>query len=265
MMTDLITNCLEIVPATYADFKSLAHYHYQKYAPAVTDQIYKIRGNPESSDSFPDPTAVIVYTMPIVNLHGRTTATSGYFRKPRTDIGKLRLVNQKIRYISRVIVDPRFHKLGLGTWLLEDTLERQTVPIVETLTPIDFTNKLFQKLGFKLYHSPAPDWYRRFTDALQKVNIKLETLNCPPAVYFRIQNLTPRPKGFIEKEISLFVQHFRHRKGMQNSLDRTAYFCSKIPYPTAYLIWYNPRVPSYSEKPGNPHHTQHHTSRTVNN
>lgn len=246
-MKDLITDCLEIVPAAYADYKLLAHYHYEKNPPAPPDQIYKIRGIDRTSDAFPDPIAVIVYSMPIINLHGRTKATNSYFRKARTEIGRLRLVNQKIRYISRVIVDPRFHKLGLATWLLKDSLERQTVPIVETLTPIDFTNKIFQKAGFKLYHSPEPDWYQRFTKALTKVQVKLDTVRCPPAIHFRIQNLSPRQKGFIEKEILLFVEHFRHRKGMKNSLNRTAYFCSKIPYPQAYLIWYNPRVPPYNE------------------
>jgi len=183
--------------------------------------------------------------MPIINLHGRTVATSGYFRNARTEIGRLRLVNKKIRYISRFIVDPRFGKLGLGTWLLKDTLERQTVPIIETLTPVDFTNKIFQKQGFKLYHSPAPDWYHRFETALARVNVKLDTINCPPAVHFRIQNLSPRQKGFIEKEILLFIAHFRHRKGMPNSPNRTAFFCSKIPYPQAYLIWHNPRADPY--------------------
>jgi len=248
-MSDFVKNTLQIIPATYPDYKLLARYHYEKRPPGPTDQIYKIVGNPEYRDSFPDPMGVVLYSMPIANLHGRTVATTDFFRKPRTDIGKLRLVNQKIRYISRLIVDPRFHRLGLATWLLKDTLERQTVPIVETLTPVDFTNKIFQAQGFKLYHSPAPEWYNRFTTALTKVKVKLETINCPPAVHFRLQHLAPRPRGFIEKEILLFLQHFQHRKGMKNSPNRTAFFCSKIPYPQAYLIWFNPRVPPYDYTP----------------
>jgi len=247
-MPELITDCLEIVPTIQSDYKILAHYHYQKEPPAPPEQIYKIRGTTASRSAFPDPIAIILYSMPIINLHGRTTATSHFFRQPHTDIGKLRLVNQKIRYISRIIVDPRFQKLGLGSWLLKDTLERQTVPIVETLTPIDFTNKIFQKFGFKLYHSPAPEWYRRFTCALTTVRIRLDNLHCPPAVHFQLQHLPARQKGYIEKEILLFVSHFHHRKGMKNSLNRTIYFCSKLPYPHAYLIWFNPRVPPYNQK-----------------
>lgn len=244
-MKDLITDCLQIVPAHYADYKLLAQYHYKHEKPAPPDQIYKIVGSPECKETFPDPVAVIVYSMPIANLRGRSVATKNYFRKARTEIGNLRNVNKKIRYISRVIVDPRFHKLGLASWLLNDTLERQVVPLVETLTPIDFTNKMFQKAGFKLFMTPAPEWYNRFITALSSVRIRYNDLNCAPAVHFRIQNLPAHQKPFIEKEISLFIGHFQHRKKLKNSPERTSFFCGKIPYPQAYLLWHNPRLPSY--------------------
>lgn len=247
--TDIIANCLEIVPGTQDDYKILAQYHYKKEKPSMPEQVYKIRGIKSTNDSFPDPIGIILYSMPIINLHGRTTATSGYFRKPRTEIGKLREINKKIRYISRFIVDPRFQKLGLGTWLLKDSLERQTVPIIETLTPVDFTNKIFQKLGFKLYHSPKPDWHTRFLDALGVIRIQEKDLYCPPAVHLRLQNLPKKQHRFIEKEILAFLEHFQHRKGMKNSPERTAFFCWKFPYPQAYLIWYNPRVPPYNSTP----------------
>ncbi|GAH34930.1 unnamed protein product, partial [marine sediment metagenome] len=38
---ELITNCLEIVPGTSADYKLLAHYHYKQETPPPPDQIYK--------------------------------------------------------------------------------------------------------------------------------------------------------------------------------------------------------------------------------
>ncbi|MCK5612181.1 hypothetical protein KAR91_60475 [Candidatus Pacearchaeota archaeon] len=248
----IITDCLEIVPGTQDDYKILKRYHYKKETPSMPDQIYKIRGIEGTNNAFPDPIGVILYSMPIINLHGRTTATRGYFRKARTEIGRLRLVNKKIRYISRFIVDPRFQKLGLGAWLLKDSLERQTVPIVETLTPIDFTNKIFQKQGFKLYHSKAPEWYDRFINALLTVGLAEKNLYCPPAVHCRLQHLTKKQHRFIENEILTFIEHFRHRKGMPNSLERTVFFCSKIPYPRAYLLWQNPRVTAYDlENPQN--------------
>lgn len=246
-MNDFITDCLEIVPGQFSDYKTLSEYHYQRETPSLPEQIYKIRGNEKTHDSLPDPIAVIVFSMPTVNLHGRTQATKGYFRKPRTDIGKLRVVNKKIRYLSRIIVDPRFHKQGLGSWLIKDTLERQTIPIVETLTPIDYTNKMFQKLGFKLFNSPSPKWYQRFTNALTNVRVDLKSINCPPAVHFRLHHLSPEQTNYIENEILQFLYHFRHRKGMTDSPERTAYFCSKLPYPQAYLIWHNPRVPRYDD------------------
>ena len=246
-MTTWIKDPLEIIAGNAADYKPLMRYHYQKDPPSIPEQVYKIVGKEPNRDAWPNPMGIIIYSMPIPTLKARTTATKGYFRQANTNIGNLRLVNKKIRYISRIVVDPRFQKCGLGTWLLKDSLKRQTVPIVETLTPIDFTNKIFQTQGFKLYLSPAPDWYRRFTDALTTVNVKLDSLRCPPAVHYRIRHLSPRQKGFIEKEILSFLQHFRHRKGQKNTLNRTVYLCSKIPYPEAYLFWQNPQTPKYDE------------------
>lgn len=261
-MEDLISNCLEIVPSSLADYKIIAHYHYVKDAPGPTEQVYKIRGIPSTGKTFPDPMGIILYSMPITNLHSRNTATKGYFRKMPSEIGRLREVNKKIRYISRIIIDPRFQKMGLGTWLLKDTLERQHVPIVETLTPVDFTNKMFQKAGFKFYLAPSPEWYKRFTNALTDVKIKIENVDSPWAVHHRIKQMSPRQKGFIEKEILLFVSHFRHRKGMKNSLNRTVFFCSKIPYPQAYLIRFNPNIPPYdTENTENEQKTKDTTQR----
>lgn len=247
-MTDLITDCLEIVPGTIADFHILERYHYQTDSINPTTQIYKIRGIDSTQDAFPDPMAVIVYRQPLPDLHARNIATKGYFQQAPTRSGRLRIINKKILYIARLIVDPRFRKLGLATWLLSDTLQRQTVPIVETLTPIDFTNKIFQRAGFKLYHTPAPPWYQRFEDVLTGLGVNKLNLHHAFLIQNRIAGLSSDQYDFVDEEIRLFLNHFRHRRDMPAGLRRTKYFLSKLPFPQAYLIWPNPRVPRYDAK-----------------
>lgn len=246
-MSKFITDCLEILPATLADYHKLAEYHYRTEPIKPVTQIYKICGKKPHRNAFPNPIAIIVYRQPIPELRPRTTATKGFFHQPAGKSDRLKLVNQKIQYIARLIVDPRFHKLGLATWLLKDTLERQTIPIVETLTPIDFTNKIFQKAGFKLYQTPAPPWYHRFTDALLSLGLTEESLSNPLAVQSRLDRLSPDQTKHIERQIHLFMHHYRHRDNMPRDINRTKFFISKIPYPHAYLIWFNPRVPPYNE------------------
>lgn len=246
-MSKWITNCLEVLPGTLDDYHILSEYHYRTEPVKPVTQIYKIVGTAETKGAFPDPMAVIVYRMPLPDIRPRHTATKGYFKRPASQSDRLKLVNEKIQYIARLIVDPRFHRRGLASILLKDSLERQNVPIIETLTPIDFTNKIFQKAGFKLFQTPAPPWYRRLTDMLFLLGLTEQSLTVPLIVHNRISSLQGQSSEHVEKEIHLFLKHYRHRESMPHSFERTEFILSKLPYPQAYLIWFNPRVPAYDE------------------
>jgi len=241
-------NCLHILPATQADYYRLACYHYRTEPIKPTTQIYKVCAKPPHTDDFPDPISVIVYRMPLPSIRPRNHATKGYFLKPESHADRLKLVCKKIQYIARLITDPRFQRLGLATWLLRDTLERQTVPIIETLTPIDFTNKIFQKAGFKLFQTPAPKYYSRFTDALYQIGLTRQSFTCPFVVHTRIERLPKERRDFIMFEILSFMRQFRRYANMPHGIERTKQFLSKLPYPEAYLIWFNPRIPLTDEK-----------------
>ena len=248
--TESFLDTLEIVPATLADYKKLATYHYCSDTVRPTMQIYKVRVKAPNTDQFPDPIAINVFKLPLPNLKARNIATQGYFLQPETPSERLKLVNKKIIYAARLIVDPRFRRLGIATLLVRDGLERQNRPIVETMTPLDFTNKMLQKQGFQLYRNPAPKWYDKFTDSLLRIGLTHQSFSCPAVVHHRLIHLDKTDRTTIEKRIRVFMGHFRHLQNMPCSLERTVAFLSKIPYPQAYLIWHNPRAPKFSENPG---------------
>lgn len=254
-MINIITNCLEIVPAKLRDYKKLAEYHYETGCICPTTNIYTIRGRGHHAKAFPDPIAVIVYRMPIPFLTARNTATDDYFKTPPTLSSKLKLINKHIRYIARLIVDPRFRKIGLATWLLKETLTTQTVPIIETLTPIDFTNKIFQKAGFQLYHSPATVRYTRLKKAILALGLTEDSFKNPTVVQERIDNL-PKAKIYIlNREFQIFINSYRRRSNMSPGLERTKFILSKMTFPQAYLIWYNPKTPNWRKTTRRPHDT----------
>lgn len=242
-MKDFIVDVLHIIKGKLTDYKTLAQYHYRTEPIGPTTNIYKVCAKYPYQNTFPNPLAVIVYRMPLANLRARTTATGEYFHKGLTPSNRLKLVNQHIRYIARLIVDPRFHRCGIATWLLEETLKSQTVPIIETLTPLDFTNKIFQRAGFNLHETPAPAWYNRFKTALLSLGLTPDSLYQPEVVQHRLDNLNKFDTEFIERKIKSFLHHYRHHQQMPLDLSRTKYFLSKIPFPQAYLIWFNPNVP----------------------
>ena len=238
-MSSWFFNVLHTVEGSLRDYHALAQYHYRTEPIRPVTNIYKIRARHPFRKDFPDPIAVIVYRMPIPDLRARAQATNGYFHQPSTLSARLKLVNKTIRYIARLIVDPRFRRLGLATKLLTESLATQTVPIVETLTPIDFTNIIFQRAGFTLHYIEAPTWYHRFVKFLEQIGLEDWDQLLPSTLQHRLALLDAEHSTLAEKEIKAFIKHFIRRQDMPAGIDRCKFLLSKIPFPQAYLIWRN--------------------------
>jgi ABC-type ATPase with predicted acetyltransferase domain len=63
------------------------------------------------------------------------------------DLNKARLINQEIARISRVIIHPKFRGIGLGAFLVRETLPRVNVKVVEVLAVMAKYNPFFEKAG----------------------------------------------------------------------------------------------------------------------
>lgn len=242
-MKKFVPNVLEVVPGTLADYQQLVEYHYRTAEIRPFTSIYKVSAKEPYRKDFPDPLAVIVYRLPVGELQVRSKPTGDFFTKPAHRSDRLKLINQNIRYLCRIIVVPQFRRCGIATKLIAETVCLQNVPIVETLTPIDFTNVLFQKTGFSIFYQSAPPWYRRFTNALKSIGLSNWNDLLASTLQERLERLNPEPSEWIENEIKQFLHHFRHRDSMPPGIERTDFILSKIPYPQAYLFWSNPKVP----------------------
>lgn len=240
-MAKFIFNVLETVKTEISDYKKLAPYHYQTGTIKPVTNIYKIKARGRYVKNFPDPIAVIVYRMPLIDLRARTNATNGFFKRPTTRSKQLKLVNKHIRYLARIIVDPRFRKLGIATKLILDTLHLQDCPIIETVTPIDFTNNLFLKTGFQLHFQPQHPRYTKFENALLSTGLTDHDLSSPETVQKRIDKLGTQQSKYIESQINQFIHTFRRQQNMPPGIERTKFVLSKLAFPSSYLIWFNPK------------------------
>jgi len=251
-MANKILNHVEVLPGCYADYQKLSQYHYQAESIKPTKMILKAVGSGKYRHILPDPIGVNVFKCPLPNLHSRNIATKNYYLNIKDESQRLRTINHDITYACRLIVDPRFWRLGIGTLLLKDGLDRQTCPIVETLTPIDFTNKMLQKAGFKLYMRRTPKWYAVMKNALLATGLTEQSFQCPSVVHYRLLHLRDKAQAQMEKSIHSFLSHFRSHDHLENSLERTTYLLYQLAYPKAYLIRFNPNLPDFFEKRGNP-------------
>lgn len=225
---------------TKTDYLKLAQYHYRTENIGPVSLVYKISARFPYTNVFPDPLAVNVYSPPIARLKIRNTVLKHLFVNCVTQADRLAVVNKNILYGSRLIVDPRFRRFGLARKLLEESMARIKIPIIETLTPIDPTNKLLESLGFTKYYNPAPTRYRRLRNYLLSLGISEENLRDPVIVHSRLCCLSDKDKADFEHQLQMFSWSLRKHEREQHSIKRTKYIVGKLYYPEAYFVWYNP-------------------------
>ncbi|MDO8302109.1 MAG: hypothetical protein Q7T18_02605, partial [Sedimentisphaerales bacterium] len=178
-----ITKHLEIRFAKRAAYDQLAHFHYRSSCPAVYAAIYAMydtsgwhglskawpwgmggmarrersdRGHvqgwqPPKVDGFYErtqkPVGVIVYTMPVIGLEVRNIAIGEMFECCQNRKERMKMINENIRCISRVIIEPRYRGLGLAARLVRETMPLLNVPIIEAMAVMGQVNPFFEKAG----------------------------------------------------------------------------------------------------------------------
>lgn len=225
------------------DYQQLARQCHLSPDLPPTTALYGLVPKPEYAQRLPALVAVTTYSTPLAHLRIRDIATDNYFQQPTTQREKLILLNQNVTYASRLVVDNRFLRQGLGRHLLEQTLPLQQKPIVETLCQYDFRVPLLQSLGFTLHINHPPPHYHRLRHALAKCRIHPALFEHPETVHRRIESLPPSKHTYCLNQLASFVARHRSRRHAAHSLDRTAFVLSKLNYPTAYLIRIHPDHP----------------------
>jgi ABC-type transport system involved in cytochrome c biogenesis ATPase subunit/GNAT superfamily N-acetyltransferase len=90
---------------------------------------------------------VIVYSHSYLNLKSRNMVFGDRYQFTPGDLQKARLVNDEIARISRVIIHPKFRGIGLGEFLVRETLPKVGAKIVEVLAVMARYNPFFERAG----------------------------------------------------------------------------------------------------------------------
>ena len=239
----MLKDHLQILPGDRDHLERLAHLHYIKERVACPTLINTIQPKQTHALKFPPLIGVLAHQAPLPQLRARNLATNNFFAKITDKTLRLQKITDMISYGSRLIIDERFRREGLATWLMEFTLDHMDKPLVEILLPYGYMVPTFQRLGFRLYRNPMPTWYSRMIDALISVGLTRQSFTCPPVVHHRLTTLTRLNKTHIHKEISRFLKHFPKHPDDGDTLERTSYMLRKLNYPTCYMLWRNPRKP----------------------
>lgn len=227
---------LIIKPTSYEYYQRLAAYHYVTQKLYSYKYIFGIFPRLPYHNKYPHPVAVAVYSPPLPNIQARRTALEGILDIPRDRKESLQVVNRHIIYAARLIVDPRYECIGLGTWLTSHICDTLDYPVTEALTPADGTDLLMKRCGFEQHYNPAPSYYARVTRSLYLCGIVPELYKHPRLVNLRIESLSPPLKSNLLYELQRFVNHFRHRHASPHSEERTQFILQKLFYPHVYHV-----------------------------
>jgi hypothetical protein len=214
----------------------MASYHYRDSSLGPYAAIFAIKAVGKLAIRLSNiPAGVIVYTMPTAALELRNIALggilSGLDRKSR-----LNFINENVRTISRVIIEPRFRSLGLASRLVKETMEKIDVPVIEALAVMGYVNHFFEKAGMTSYEAPLPARCEQMKEAFELAGIGENELIDARQVQRKIERLGKKQAVFLERQIQSFLQSYGRRRKMPPGLERTRYVISKLTDRPIYYI-----------------------------
>jgi len=234
---------LKITEGTIEDYMPLSRFHYRECKTGPIAGVYKIIDTNPVRRQLGDTAGVIVYTMPACAVQLRNTATAGLFTKSGSSSANMRLINQNIRTISRVVIEPRYRALGLAHWLVRETMPLLRMPYIEALAVMGKVNPFFEKAGMLKFEAPQCLRSVKLQEALSMVGIEEYDLADAERTHEKIQNLKPKAKNFIENEIKRFLQAYGRRiSALPDGLKRTEYIISRLTDRPVYYLWRNPNL-----------------------
>lgn len=239
METNVCTLAEELVvePGTRAEYGALAHYHYRDAALGPVAAIFTIRHRGVAAAMYGrQPLGVLVATMPAANLALRTIATGGRLR--RTDRREeLRAVNASVRCIARVIVEPAYRGVGIGTRLVREAIARLPVPFVEALAVMGHVHPIFERAGMTAYRGPTPARCVRLMRTLESLGIDGRMRLDPDAAHERIETLHAHDRERIDAEFRRFLGPYGKRRRMAHGPERTRFILSHLTERPIYYLY----------------------------
>lgn len=230
-----------LCPGTIADYHRLSRYHYRDACLGPVAAVWTLRQHIPLMHLEHAVIGVIVYTYPAPNCAARNAVLGPQFSSSDR-AQSLRQLNQSIRTISRVVIDPAWRGLGLAAWLVRRTLPRLNVPYIESLAVMGRFNPFLEKAGMKRYPTPDNKKTLRLALLLSELNIPPTLWHDPEAVHERIVTLNAADTARLERGIHAFLGPFGKRRKMSQNLERTDFICRKLAYPPAYFLWRNQDV-----------------------
>jgi len=220
-----------------SDWKGLAEFHYRGHKLGAVDQVFVMRHKGVAGQkvkSRRETVGVIVYGMPILNVGIRNVVLNNRYAGFEDRKMGIRLLNQEMRCISRIVIHPQYRGIGLGAKLVRETLGRAGVRFVEALAVMGRVNPFFERAGMRCYEGAVPAAAERLLEALKEVGIESEKLTDPERLREAIAILGDKEQIFIGREMGKFAQRYRRRNKRVDEIELVVEHVLTRP---VYYLW----------------------------
>lgn len=170
---------------TRADVAALSHWHYAAGMPATIDRVLVA-----SSDLMPGETAgVLCVSRAVLNATWREAAWPGVFGEGCTRTENAARVNEHVRCISRVIVDPRLRGVGIASALVRAYLREPLTTCTEAIAAAGGMCPFFRRAGMRAWTLGPTRRDRRLIAGLKAIGLRGRDLIVKPALSARRERL----------------------------------------------------------------------------
>ena len=165
-----LLDAIRVEEGNFEDYEKLKRFHYRSTNEKENTNLrmrncFKlIYGN--------NLIGVIVYSNSYLNLKPRNIVFGDRYLFTPGDLHRARLINDEIARISRVIIHPKFRGIGLGEFLVKQTLPLANAKVVEVLAVMAKYNPFFERAGMV-----KVDYKRDETAIDKKINSFLKEHN----------------------------------------------------------------------------------------
>ena len=240
---------LEIVPADMSAWNELSEFHYRRHGAGAVDKVFAARPKKRKGQGKIDrlvgaherTAGVIVYAMPVFNVAARNRATGNRYVGLGDRATALRLINQELRCISRVVIHPQYRRIGLARRLVEQTLPLAGTEMVEALAVMGKVNPFFERAGMTRYDGDFSGVAQRMAEAFEHVGIEQKQLVDPEALQGAIDSLGRNDRRLVIFEMCRFAQAYgRSGRKLTESLSRkelVEFVSNHVLSRPVYFLW----------------------------
>lgn len=143
----------------------LSRFHYRAGCPASPSRVLA------ALDERGGPVGVLCTSFPVLNAPWRERAWPGLFDSARTGSARAHLLNDYVRTIARVIVDPRWRGMGVASGLVRAYLRAPETPLTEAVASMGRFCPFFEAAGMRLVASPSSRRDVRFGGVLSALGV----------------------------------------------------------------------------------------------